>query len=125
MKNFTKLMLVAIVLSSCAKPMYYWGDYDGAFYSHQKNLDDKSARKLLAAYKDMVNNAKKKSVRQVPPPGIYADYGFMLIKEGREREGERMLEKEMQTYPESAFFIQQLLKMMDDRVDENQKKSSR
>lgn len=124
MKIVTKILLLTILVSSCAKPMYYWGSYENSIYSQQKNLDEKANRKLLAAYKDMISKAQK-GERGVPPPGIYADYGFLLIKEGREREGERMLEKEIQTYPESAFFIQQILKMMDDRVEENQKKTSR
>lgn len=96
--------------------MYYWGKYDDSFYSQQKNLDDKSTKKLLAAYKDIISNAEK-GVRGVPPPGVYADYGFLLIKTGKESRGQLMLEKEMNLYPESAIFIQQILKMMEDQTE--------
>jgi hypothetical protein len=123
MRKITGILILTALMSSCVKPMYYWGKYDDAVYSHQKNLDDRSAKKLVAAYADMVNNAKK-GQRGVPPPGVYADYGFFLIQQGRDKQGERMIELEMKTYPESAFFIQQLLKMMSDG-NEGGKKNSR
>ena len=45
------------------------------------------------------------------PPGIYADYGFVLLQSGKTEEGNAMLEKEISLYPESKIFIARIIKM--------------
>ncbi|MCC5918859.1 MAG: DUF4810 domain-containing protein [Cryomorphaceae bacterium] len=118
MKKVLPIFMAVIFLASCAKPLYYWGNYNEASYKHLKDLDNRSKRKLLDSYAKMIEKAEKKSTRQVPPPGVYADYGFLLIEEGRATQGERMLEKEIELYPESAIFIALVLKMINGEEEE-------
>jgi hypothetical protein len=42
------------------------------------------------------------------PPGVNAEYGYLLLKEDNEVEGMEFLDKEMGLYPESVIFIQRI-----------------
>ena len=44
------------------------------------------------------------------PPGIYADYGWLLIQNNKVDEGVEMLYAEIELYPESEVFITRMLK---------------
>jgi hypothetical protein len=105
----TLFYLIPIVLaSSCApKGLYSWGKYDSASYSYLKKNDEKATQELIKTYQAII--AKQKGTRKVVPPGIYADYGFILIQTGKLAEGSALLEKEMALYPESAIFIKRIL----------------
>jgi len=49
----------------------------------------------------------------VPPPGLYADYAFILLQIGKTEEGKTFLLKEVELYPESKTFIDRILKMLE------------
>ena len=65
-------------------------------------------KKHLATYEKVI--ATQKATRGVVPPGIYADYGFLLIQNGKTTEGKAMLAKELELYPESKVFVGSILK---------------
>ena len=46
----------------------------------------------------------------MPPPGVCADYGYLLIKKGEVEKGKELLVKETILYPESKLFIDMILK---------------
>jgi len=99
----------SIISCTSSKPFYYWGTYDVSSYNYLKNSDDKSMQELIANY--MTITGSSNSIRQVAPPGIYADYGFLLLQNGKIEEGNSMLEKEIALYPESKVFIDRIIKM--------------
>ena len=109
MKNF--IFLLFILLASCTsnKPLYSWSKYDISSYNYLKNNDEKSTQELIKNYETII--AKQKGLRQVVPPGIYADYGFILLQSGKNVEGNAMLEKEIVLYPEAKIFIDRIIKM--------------
>ena len=104
-------MVVILTLTSCApkKLLYSWNDYDNTSYKYLKNGDEKSIANLLKTYQQIIE--KQKGTRQTVPPGIYADYGFILLQTGKIEEGKAMLKKEIALYPESQVFINSILKM--------------
>jgi hypothetical protein len=105
-------MAVALCLTSCASKMLYsWGNYDDTSYKYLKNSDEKSIDQLMETYRQLVE--KQEGTRQIVPPGIYADYGFILLQANRTEEGRAMLEKEITLYPESKIFIAHILKMFE------------
>lgn len=116
MKRTLPLLVVVMLISSCAKPLYNWDTYNQDSYTHLKNSDDKSQRNLLKTYQKIID--KPTGSRGVPPPGVYADYGFFLISLDRVDEGEAMLEKEIELYPESKVFIDLVLNMMRERNED-------
>lgn len=144
MKKVVLLIIAVVLLSSCGvtNSLYYWGGqtsdttaYESLAYNSYDKQTPKSLCALVCVYEKMVTNPG--GTRQVPPPGICAEYGYMLLKpetaetflnnatasqkrmfEGtdysvifRER-GEEMLKKEIEYYPESAKFIEPLIKKL-------------
>jgi len=102
-------MVTTLFLTSCSMPktLYSWGNYDDTSYKYLKNGDEKSTEQLIETYKQLIE--KQTGTRKTVPPGIYADYGFILLQTGKTEEGKAMLEKEIALYPESKVFIDQIL----------------
>ncbi len=111
MKKQACLLIPFILLIACApqkKRLYSWGHYDEASYYYLKNKDERSTQVLLESYKNIIE--KQTGIRGIVPPGIYADYGFLLIQLKRTVEGKAMLQKEVELFPESKVFIDRILK---------------
>lgn len=113
MKSKILILFFAALLVSCAshKTLYSWRDYDITSYNYLKNNDDKSTKALEETYKKIIE--KQKGTRNTVPPGIYADYGLLLIKANKIDEGKAMLQKEIDLYPESKIFVAIILKMFE------------
>jgi hypothetical protein len=100
----------ALSLASCItqpQPLYTWGNYTNATYDFIKTSTDGDRDKLLKTYESMIK--KQKGVRQCVPPGIYADYGYLLIKTGNPEKGKEMLLQEIALYPESKVFVERIV----------------
>lgn len=110
MKKLVFGSLLLTMFSSCAvKPLYSWGKYEAASYNYLKKSDEKSTQQLIEVYEKIIK--KQNGSRGVVPPGVYADYGFVLLQANRVSEGKEMLQKEIELYPESKNFIDRILKM--------------
>lgn len=117
MNKFFSFLILIFILSSCAAPttLYTWGskkkfDYHTNSYNYLKITDKESINSIKASYVDIIN--QQRGTRKTVPPGIYADYGFLLVSLGEEKKGVEMLKQEMIIYPESTIFIQRILKML-------------
>ena len=110
-KKFLFIGLVAtFCFTSCAtKTLYSWENYDNTSYNYLKNSDEKSTQALIKTYQKLIE--KQTGTRQVVPPGVYADYGFILLQADKIEDGKKMLQKEIELYPESKVFIERILKM--------------
>ncbi|WP_191013553.1 DUF4810 domain-containing protein [Treponema zioleckii] len=115
MKITAKALTVACAASflglfaSCnSTKLYSWYDYQEDYYHYVKNNDKDSLDTLIKTYEKII--AKQKGERGVVPPGIYADYGYLLITAGKAEEGKAMLKKELELYPESEVFVKSILK---------------
>ncbi|MCK9206697.1 MAG: DUF4810 domain-containing protein [Salinivirgaceae bacterium] len=113
MRKIIFLSLVFLFFASCTtqKPLYNWDKYEITSYNYLKNNDEKSAQELIVTYQKIIE--KQNGTRKVVPPGIYADYGFLLLQANKTEEGKAMLLKEISLYPESKIFIDRILKMME------------
>lgn len=142
MKKLVVLTVICLMLSSCGSTtaLYYWGGvsngattYEHLAYKSYDKQTPESICKLVVAYEDMVKHPT--GTRQTPPPGICAEYGYLLLQpetaetfaksatnmqkkafEGSDykmifrQRGEEMMKKEIEFYPESAKFIAPLIK---------------
>jgi hypothetical protein len=104
------LALAAATLAGCAttrqQPLYYWGDYQGQVYGHFKG--EKSPEEQILALEAVRERANADG--KALPPGFQAHLAMLYGQTGR---GERMAEglaAEKQQYPESATFMDFLLK---------------
>lgn len=114
MKKFFVAVTTAIMLVSCGssqKPLYYWYGTEDAAYKYTKRQTDTSLEKAMAQYKKVIES--KKGTRGVVPPGINAEYGYLLVKAGKKEEGLALLKAEMETYPESKVFISRIVNQLE------------
>ena len=144
MKRILTLTLVSFVLISCGMTtsLYYWGGeqygataYENLAYQKYDKQTPESIGKLICTYEDIVSNPG--GIRKMPPPGICAEYGYMLLipenaaifaeyataMQRRKfasgeyasvfpEKGKEMLQKEIELYPESAKFIAPLIERL-------------
>jgi len=106
-------VIMMLCFSSCTtqKPLYTWDKYHYTSYNYLKNGDEKAMQELIKTYQNIIK--KQKGSRQTVPPGIYADYGLLLLQADKVEEGKKMLQMEITLYPESAVFIGRILKMLE------------
>lgn len=110
-KLIVSSLVIVLALTACTtskKPLYSWNNYNVSSYNYLKNHDDKSIAELISTYDKIIE--KQKGSRKAVPPGIYADYGLILIQSGKVAEGVKMLKMEVALYPESAQFINNFIK---------------
>ncbi len=132
-----------LIMSSCGltanKELYYWGGrqngataYEARAYRSYDKQTPKSTCDLVAVYENMISHPG--GLRQMPPPGICAEYGYLLLRpetaaafqenatDAQRRlfgstdyatlfpeRGKEMLQREVELYPESAKFILPLI----------------
>ena len=144
MKKLLILFLLTFCLTSCGltSSLYYWGGeqngattYENLAYKNYHKQTPESICNLICMYEDVVSNPG--GARRMPPPGICAEYGYMLlIPENAAifaeyatamqkrtfasgdyasffpEKGKEMLQKEIELYPESAKFIAPLIERL-------------
>ena len=119
------LLAFSALFMSCASsqpPLYYWDGYTNATYRYIKGGNEEDMADLLSRLETCINEDAAKSARQVPPPGICADYAFLLAKKGENDKAIEMLKKEKAIYPESTPFVNAILKKFgvdDSELEEN------
>ncbi len=108
MKKLLMTSLAVVLLVGCAPTnnMYYWGNYSVSLYDFKKDEDEKT----LQAHRDQLLIIMKESASQNKrvPPGVNAEYGYYLLKEGKEAEGLEYFDKEMALYPECHVLLEKL-----------------
>ncbi len=144
MKRAAAILTAAVLLSSCGTTtsLYYWGGeqsgatvYENLAYMDYKTQTPESICNLVCLYEKMVTNPE--GTRGVPPPGICAEYGYLLLipqtadifeqkaSNSQKRmfsstdyaslfrdRGKEMLKMEIELYPESRQFIEPLIKKL-------------
>ena len=140
MRKIIVPLLLLVLTASCSSRLYYWGStgsgttlYEKLAYQQYDKQSPEAICNLVCLYEDMVTNPG--GTRQVPPPGICAEYGYLLLQPSTaeyfaqyasrsqrkafgsgdftasfQERGLEMLAKEIELYPESAKFIEPLLK---------------
>ena len=90
MRKFLTIAAAALLMCSCgpsANVLYYWGGmasdgvtrYEDRFYeAYGKSQSPESLCAMLYVYEDMLQNPGGE--RGVVPPGICAEYGYLLLK---------------------------------------------
>lgn len=114
MKKVILGVVAVLALSSCytsVQPLYSWYDYEDAAYEYGKTSTDEKQVKLLEQYKKLTDN--QKGQRGVVPPGMYAEYGYLLFKSGKTEEGLGFLKQEIKQYPESEKYISRIIKQLE------------
>ena len=95
-----------------AKPMYHWDGYQRQVYEYLKGDGTTPAEQLLV----MEAQAEKaRASSSTLPPGFRAHLGMLHMQMGRFDEARQMLEAEKVAFPESAQYMNFLLKRFSDK----------
>ena len=101
-------MIVVSCLSGCATPQQYnWGTYQKSLYSYYKN--PATAPDFVASLQQTINGAEHS--HSVVPPGIYAEYGYLMQQEGNREEAIAAFHKEETQWPESKPFMDRMIQV--------------
>lgn len=140
MKKLIISLIIALGATSCGTTsLYYWGyqtqgtsAYEHLSYKRSDKESPKTICKVVEMYEHLLANPG--GLRQVPPPGICAEYAYMLLQPelvdiffknatnsqlqsfndsqyGNDPavKAVKLLEQEIALYPESTLFITPLL----------------
>lgn len=140
MKKFLMIFFSLVFMTSCTTTqMYYWGStfngvskYEHLAYKNYDRQTPESICELVVLYEELTSSPG--GTRGTIPPGICAEYGYILLQEHTlesfekyatkkqrsvfatndlstlfHEKGIEMLQKEIELYPESEKFITPLL----------------
>lgn len=119
--RLTLLFACAVSVSACfPAKQFYWGSYEDSLYSRQQHAgaegEAEAATMLLATINEaQANNGKV-------GPGIHADYGYLLLKQGRTDEAIAELQKEAALYQESKPLMETMVSRIQGRKDKEKEK---
>src|SRR5262245_36273997 len=95
----TSLILgLVLTTTGCVQKQFYWGTYEDSLFSRQQHAgpdgETGAATMLIAT----INEAQSNPDHKVGP-GIHADYGYLLLKQGNTDEAIAQFQKEASLYP--------------------------
>jgi hypothetical protein len=97
-------LVIGAALAGCAPPaLYQWGEYEDSLY--QRYVKEDIAGSEAHLRETLVAAELKSRV----PPGVYADYGFLLYRRGDYAGAIGYFEKEKRAFPESAALMSKLI----------------
>jgi hypothetical protein len=109
------LVVSAAALTGCAqapKPLYHWDGYQRQVYEYLKGDGATPAEQMLAM---QAQAEKARASASALPPGFRAHVGMLHMQLGRFDEARQMLEAEKLAFPESAKYMDFLLKRMSEK----------
>lgn len=118
MKLFQTLWLAVpaiVLITGCASQptqLYNYENYSDSYYDYKKNPSDESALEYQKAVELTIENAKESTSGRVPP-GMYANLGYIYLKSGKSKEAIDNFTKEKALYPESAHFMDRMIKKVE------------
>ena len=98
-------LIVGLIGCATTNQKYDWGKYDASLYSYYK--DPSKEGELSASLVAVINNSKGGKV----PPGIYAEYGYLQLQQGKNQEAVASFKQEAAHWPESKVFMNQMIKV--------------
>jgi hypothetical protein len=110
------LVLILFGLGACSsqpKSLYHWGDYDDQVYAYLQKTSSVE-QQIAALEKTLHTTANPAHI----PPGFYAHLGLLYGEVGRYADMQRALETEKNLFPESAPFMDFLLKKFVQKKDQ-------
>ena len=113
MKKIILSWAIIALFASCSstKTLYSWYNYEDATYQYNKKRTDETKVKMMEQYLKLIQ--KQKGTRKVVPPGLYAEYGYVLYMGGKKEEGLDFLKQEIKLYPESETYISRIIKQLE------------
>ena len=87
---------------------YGWGNYDPSLYSYYK--DPTKVAELSVTLAAVIDAANKNHT--IVPPGIYAEYGYLQLQQGKNSSAVELFKQEENQWPESKVFMDRMIKVV-------------
>lgn len=115
MTSATKYLCVLFLLFSLigcgAHTRYEWSGYDNMLYRHYKDPSNKDS--FIKELKNIIDCSEPAGK---VPPGIYAEYGYVMYEQGNNQQAVMYFQKEADKWPESRFFMTKLIANVNNRA---------
>jgi hypothetical protein len=107
--RFASMAALVVALTACATSTqkYNWGKYDPSLYGYYKNPT--TVGELNQTLEAIIKSAD--TTQGLVPPGIYAEYGYLLMQQGKNQEAVDMFKQEQAHWPESKVFMNNMIKV--------------
>ena len=129
MKKYKTISLLTIlsigfIISGCnqPKPLYTYGKYSSSYYASKKNTSADTALELQKSIEYAIENTEESRSGRVAP-GMYANLGYIYLKNGKTVKAIENFKKEKSIYPESAHFMNRMIKKIEvteGKINDNQ-----
>lgn len=104
-KSVILLFVMAVALIGCvSSSMYHWGNYEKNLYKYYKNPGE-----VEEMAESLAKIIERGEVDGRVPPGIYAEYGYLLLITGNSGEAITYFEKEKMRWPESSMLMDKMI----------------
>lgn len=115
-KNYCIIAVTILMIAGCAHTQYSWQNYDQKLYNHYKNP---------ATYdqfvEDLKNIMEQGEASGKIPPGIYAEYGYVLYEKGNFPEAIKYFKKEQDKWPESNIIMTKMINNAQKKTAQSEK----
>jgi len=105
MVNLLWLALVLGLVGCQSQSLYHWGGYEDAMYDYYKH-PDRQDHFIRVLQQTIVEGERERNV----PPSLYAELGFALLVRGDREQAIVYFQKEKNSWPESAYFMEIMIR---------------
>jgi hypothetical protein len=109
LRALTLTPFIVLMAAGCATQheRYNWGDYDPSLYGYYK--DPAKLGELSASLAAVIDAAGTNQA--TVPPGIYAEYGYLQLQQGKNLAAVELFKQEESHWPESKVFMDRMIKV--------------
>lgn len=123
MRHIIFCFMAVSLLAACGpQNMYEWGSYEYRLYGYYK--DPEQLEELMTALRTTIEDgesASKESGKSTSggdktrriAPGLYAEYGYLLLIKNKGSDAKRYFQKEKESWPESTVLMDKMIKAVD------------
>ena len=106
------VFIAFLLITGCTtqKPLYYWGNYSKLLYKYNKKPSVESRTAFKNQLLNIIIESKKEKLNV--PPGVYAEYGYILYLEGMNDPAISAFNKEKEVYPESSAYVDMVMEQL-------------
>jgi len=121
--QFISFVAILLITAGCAShntALYNYENYSENYYADVKAHNAESQLQLQKSIEQAIENANDSQSGRVAP-GLYANLGYIYLKEGQNKKAIESFKKEKALYPESAKFMDRMIKkveMLEENKDE-------
>ncbi|BCA52977.1 DUF4810 domain-containing protein [Nitrospira sp. KM1] len=111
----TAFCALLLSLATCGPSThFYWGSYEDSLLTRHQNAGEQGESSAATMLATTINEAPTDGKHNVAP-GVHADYGYLLFKQGKVDDAIAELQKEAALYPESQPLMYNMISRMQDR----------